>query len=337
MKQVLEKLLNKQDLTAEEMGEVMNLLMTGQATEVQIAAILVALRMKGETVIEITAAAKVMRKLASGVEVVDKSHLVDTCGTGGHGANTFNISTASAFVVAAAGASVAKHGGRSISSKSGSADVLETAGVDLTISAQQVAECVNEVGIGFMFAPAHHLAMKYVIGVRKELAVRTIFNLLGPLTNPAKAPFQVVGVYDKSLLLPFAEVLKNLGSKHVMVVYAEVGLDEVSITGKTHVAELKNGTISQWFINPLDFAMHYDNLASLEVGSATESLAVIKTAFNNQSGAALDIICLNAGAAIYVSGLADDYAQGVKKAQKIIASGKAMELMQQFINKTQQF
>lgn len=337
MRNALEKLLNRQDFTSDEMTQVMQSLMTGQATDAQISAILIALRMKGETVTEITAAAEVMRKLASGVEVADKTHLVDTCGTGGDGANTFNISTASAFVVAATGASVAKHGNRSISSKSGSADVLETAGVDLTISAQQVAECVDEVGLGFMFAPAHHSAMKHVIGVRKELAVRTIFNMLGPLTNPANAPFQVVGVYDKSLLLPFAEVLKNLGSKHVMVVYAEVGLDEVSITGKTHVAELKNGTISQWFINPLDFAMNYDDLDSLAVGSATESLAVIKTAFNNQPGAALDIICLNAGAAIYVSGLAEDYAQGVKKAEKIIASGKAMELMQKFIDKTQQF
>jgi len=316
---------------------VMKSLMTGQATDAQISAILIALRMKGETVTEITAAAKVMRELASGVEVTDKTHLVDTCGTGGDGANTFNISTASAFVAAAAGAKVAKHGNRSISSKSGSADVLEAAGVNLDLSAKQVAECVDEAGLGFMFAPAHHSAMKHVIGVRKDLAVRTIFNLLGPLTNPAKAPFQVVGVYDKALLVPFAQVLKNLGSKHVMVVHAEVGLDEISMTGKTYVAELKTGEITEWIINPADFAMGYQDLSGLAVDSAKDSLDFIQSAFENQAGAVLDIICLNAGASIYVAGLADSYSSGVVKAKETIVSSKALQLMNDFIVKTQSF
>lgn len=337
MRNALEKLLNRQDFTSDEMTQVMQSLMTGQATDAQISAILIALRMKGETVTEITAAAEVMRKLASGVEVADKTHLVDTCGTGGDGANTFNISTASAFVAAAAGAKVAKHGNRSISSKSGSADVLEEMGVDLTISASQVAQCVDELNIGFMFAPAHHSAMKHVIGVRKELAVRTVFNLLGPLTNPANAPFQVVGVYQKSLLVPFAEVLKNLGSKHVMVVHAEIGLDEISIAGKTHVAELKNGKITEWQINPTDFAMNYQNLDSLAVNSAAESLKIIQSVFENQASAALDIICLNAGASIYVAGLAENYRAGVEQAKDIIASGKSLAIMNNFITKTQSF
>ncbi len=337
MRNALEKLLNRQDFTSDEMTQVMQSLMTGQATDAQISAILIALRMKGETVTEITAAAEVMRKLASGVEVADKTHLVDTCGTGGDGANTFNISTASAFVAAAAGAKVAKHGNRSISSKSGSADVLEEMGVDLTISASQVAQCVDELNIGFMFAPAHHSAMKHVIGVRKELAVRTVFNLLGPLTNPANAPFQVVGVYQKSLLVPFAEVLKNLGSKHVMVVHAEIGLDEISIAGKTHVAELKNGKITEWQINPTDFAMNYQNLDSLAVNSAAESLKIIQSVFENQASAALDIICLNAGASIYVAGLAESYRAGVEQAKDIIASGKSLAIMNDFITKTQRF
>jgi len=337
VKVALEKLLNQQDLTSEEMTAVMKSLMTGQATDTQVAAILIALRMKGETVTEITASAKVMRELASGVVVADKTHLVDTCGTGGDGANTFNISTASAFVVAAAGASVAKHGNRSISSKSGSADVLEAAGVDLSLSAEQVAECVEQAGVGFMFAPAHHSAMKHVIGVRKSLAVRTIFNMLGPLTNPANAPFQVVGVYDESLLVPFAEVLKNLGSKQVMVVHAELGLDEVSITGKTKVAELKDGKISEWSIDPTNFGMEYQNLNGLAVESSLESLQMIESAFNNQASDALDIICLNAGASIYVAGLAVNYEQGVEKARQVIASGQAKQRMQDFIAKTQQF
>jgi len=337
VRNALEKLLNRQDFTSDEMTQVMQSLMTGQATDAQISAILIALRMKGETVTEITAAAEVMRKLASGVEVADKTHLVDTCGTGGDGANTFNISTASAFVAAAAGAKVAKHGNRSISSKSGSADVLEEMGVDLTISASQVAQCVDELNIGFMFAPAHHSAMKHVIGVRKELAVRTVFNLLGPLTNPANAPFQVVGVYQKSLLVPFAEVLKNLGSKHVMVVHAEIGLDEISISGKTHVAELKNGKITEWQINPTDFAMNYQNLDSLAVNSAAESLKIIQSVFENQASAALDIICLNAGASIYVAGLAESYRAGVEQAKDIIASGKSLAIMNDFITKTQRF
>ncbi len=336
LKSALENLLNNQDLSSSAMTGVMTALMTGQATDAQISAILVALRMKGETTEEITAAVKVMRSLASGVHIADTTNLVDTCGTGGDGANTFNISTASAFVVAAAGAKVAKHGNRSISSKSGSADVLEAAGVNLTLSCEQVAECVEQTGVGFMFAPAHHSAMKHVIGVRKELAVRTIFNMLGPLTNPAGAPAQIIGVYDASLCRPFAEVLKALGSQHVMIVHADVGLDEISMTGKTFVAELKQGNITEWQVDPTDFNMRYDSLDSLAVTSAVDSLAMIQSVFDNQAGAALDIVCLNAGAAIYVAGKASTFEAGIKSAQSLIASGDVKQLMIRFIAKTQQ-
>jgi anthranilate phosphoribosyltransferase len=337
----LSRLLDNQDLTPEQMRSAMQALMSGQATEAQIGGFLMALRMKGETPSEIAAAAEVMRQLASGVPIEDKTHLVDTCGTGGDGANTFNISTASAFVVAAGGAKVAKHGNRSISSKSGSADVLEAAGVNLNLTPEQVAECVEEVGVGFMFAPAHHSAMKHVIGARKSLGVRTVFNLLGPLTNPAGAPAQVLGVYDAALLPTFAEVLKQLGSRHVMVVHAEDGLDEISIASPTEVAELKEGDIHTWRIEPKALGKARSSLAPLAVNSAQESLALIQSAFNNEQSeaaqAARDIIALNAGAALYTSGLAQDYTQGVAQADEVMQSGRAMEKMQQFIEKTQSF
>jgi len=313
LKVALEKLLNSQDLSADEMESVMRQFMTGESSDAQIGATLAALRMKGETVDEITAAVKVMRELASAVDVADKTHLVDTCGTGGDGANTFNISTASAFVVSAAGATVAKHGNRSISSKSGSADVLEAAGVDLTLSSEQVAECVNELGIGFMFAPAHHSAMKHVIGARKSMGVRTIFNMLGPLTNPAGAPAQVIGVFNKALAPVFAEVLRNLGSKHVMIVAADDGLDEISIASKTFVAELKEGEITEWQIDPSDYDMDHPDLKDLAVDSAQESLNIIRASFANTDGAARDIICLNAGASIYVAGITESYKEGVEQ------------------------
>jgi len=337
LKSALEQLLNRHELHEEEMKVVMQRLMSGKATPAQIGAILIALRMKGETTSEITAAAKVMRSLAAPVKIDDKTHLVDTCGTGGDGANTFNISTAAAFVVAAAGGTVAKHGNRSISSKSGSADVLETMGIDLNLTPQQVSECVAELGIGFMFAPAHHSAMKNVIAPRKELGVRTIFNLLGPLTNPAKAPFQVVGVYEKNLTTLFAKVLQRLGSKHVMVVHADDGLDEISISSLTHVSELKNGQIKHWKIDPHDYDMDHANLNDLSVDSAQESMNVIKAVFANSECAAKDIVCLNAGAAIYVAGLAPNYAQGVVMARATIASGAVQKKLYDFIAKTQSF
>jgi len=337
LKAALEQLLNQQDLHADQMESVMHKLMSGKATSAQIGAILTALRMKGESLEEITAAVKVMRSLATPVRLDDKSKLVDTCGTGGDGANTFNISTASAFVVAAAGGTVAKHGNRSISSKSGSADVLEAAGVDLTLAPEQVAECIQETGVGFMFAQAHHSAMKHVIGARKEMGVRTIFNMLGPLTNPADAPFQVIGVYDKSLTTLFANVLKRLGSKHVMVVHAEDGLDEISIASRTFVAELKNGEVTEWVIDPSEHDMDHSSLADLSVDSAQDSINIIRAVFANNDSAAKDIVCLNAGASLYVAGLANSYADGVCLARKIIADGLAQAKLNQFITKTQAF
>ncbi|MDX1351932.1 MAG: anthranilate phosphoribosyltransferase [Thiomicrorhabdus sp.] len=337
LKAALEQLLAGQNLSADQMESVMHKLMSGKATPAQIGAILTALRMKGESIDEITAAVQVMRSLATPVHLVDKSKLVDTCGTGGDGANTFNISTASAFVVAAAGGVVAKHGNRSISSKSGSADVLEAAGVDLSLTPEQVAECIDDTGVGFMFAQAHHSAMKHVIGARRELGVRTIFNLLGPLTNPAGAPFQVVGVYDKALTVLFAKVLQRLGSKHVMVVHAEDGLDEISIASKTHVAELKNGEVTEWQIDPSEYDMDHANLEDLSVDSAQDSMNIIRAVFANNDSAAKDIVCLNAGASMYVAGLAQSYAEGVCLARKVIADGLAQAKFNQFIAKTQSF
>ncbi|WP_321277185.1 anthranilate phosphoribosyltransferase [Thiomicrorhabdus indica] len=337
LKIALEKLLNRQDLTSDEMESVMRQLMTGEASDAQIGAVLAALRMKSETVDEITAAVRVMRSLATAVHVNDKTHLVDTCGTGGDGAKTFNISTASAFVVSAAGATVAKHGNRSFSSNSGSADVLEAAGVNLNLTANQVAHCVNELNLGFMFAPAHHSAMKHVINARKTMGVRTIFNILGPLTNPAAAPAQVIGVFNKDLGPVFAEVLKRLGSKHVMVVAAEDGLDEISVASKSFVTELKNGEITQWEIDPSDYDMDHVDLSSLSVDSAQESLNIIQSVFSNTDGAAHDIVCLNAGASIYVSGVAESFAEGVQLARKVIAEGSARKKLNDFIEMSQSF
>jgi len=337
LKIALEKLLNRQDLTSDEMESVMRQLMTGEASDAQIGAVLAALRMKSETVDEIAAAVRVMRSLATAVHVNDKTHLVDTCGTGGDGAKTFNISTASAFVVSAAGATVAKHGNRSFSSNSGSADVLEAAGVNLNLTANQVAHCVNELNLGFMFAPAHHSAMKHVINARKTMGVRTIFNILGPLTNPAAAPAQVIGVFNKDLGLVFAEVLKRLGSKHVMVVAAEDGLDEISVASKSFVTELKNGEITQWEIDPSDYDMDHVDLSSLSVDSAQESLNIIQSVFSNTDGAAHDIVCLNAGASIYVSGVAESFAEGVQLARKVIAEGSARKKLNDFIEMSQSF
>jgi anthranilate phosphoribosyltransferase len=335
IKQALTYCLEGQDLDAGEMQSVMHFLMSGQATDAQIGGLLMALRMKGETTEEIAAAAHVMRELSSQVQLSDRTHLVDTCGTGGDGANIFNVSTATAFVAAAAGAKVAKHGNRSVSSKSGSADLLETAGVNLNLTANQVASCIESIGVGFMFAPAHHGAMKHVIQARRDLGVRTLFNLLGPLTNPAHAPFQVLGVYDSDLLLPFAEVLKQLGSEHVMVVHAEDGLDEISVTGPTHVAELRYGEIRNWTIDPIEYDMHHPTLEPLVVESAEQSLMRIRQAFDNQDGPAKDIICLNAGAALFVSGVVSSYAEGVMLAKQTISAGLAKQKFDQFIQFTQ--
>ena len=318
------------DLCAADMEAVMRLIMTGQATPAQVGGFLVGLRMKGESVDEIAAAASVMRELATHVNVAGP-YLVDTCGTGGDGASTFNISTASALVAAAAGARVAKHGNRSVSSSSGSADVLETAGVRLDLTPEQVAACIEQTGVGFLFAPMHHGAMKHAIGPRREMGIRTVFNLLGPLTNPASAPNQVLGVYSRHWVEPLAQVLKQLGSRHVLVVHAEDGLDEISIGASTRVAELKDGDISVYTIVPEDFGMQHSDLASLTVADAGQSLAMIRAVLNNTAGPPRDIVMLNAGAAIYASGIAPSLAEGVEQAGAVLRSGKANETLEALV------
>ena len=333
MQAAIKAVTENNDLNAEEMTETMRLIMTGEATPAQVGGFLIGLRMKGETIDEIAAAAGVMRELASKVEV-NKNHLVDTCGTGGDSSGSFNISTASAIVVAAAGGKVAKHGNRSISSKSGSADVLETAGVNLEISPEQVAQCVDEIGVGFMFAPLHHSAMKHAIGPRREMAVRTIFNVLGPLTNPAGAPNQVLGVFSKQLVEPLAHVLQRLGSDHVLVVHAEDGMDEISIASPTFVAELKDGEMTTYTVQPEDFGMVRADLEKIRAKDSAHSLEIIKGVFDNVDGPAKDIVCLNAGAAIYAAGLTGSLADGIKKAQDVIASGSVSEKLTELIIKT---
>ena len=329
----IKAMIARQDLSGDDMASVMRQIMTGECTASQIGGFLVGLHMKGETVDEISAAAKVMRELATGVEVGDE-HLVDTAGTGGDSSGSFNISTASALVAAAAGARVAKHGNRSMTSSSGSADVLEAAGVKLDIPPEKVAECIDRVGVGFMFAPAHHGAMKHAIGARKELAVRTVFNVLGPLTNPAGAPNQVIGVFHEELVELMANVLRQLGSRHVMVVHAEDGMDEISITAPTRVAELKDGEVRTYTVSPEDFGMQRATLDDLRVGSADESLARIRDVFADQPGPAHDIVCLNAGAAIYVAGLADTLAAGIDAARAAIAGGKAATVLQKLVEES---
>ncbi len=338
IKQALNTLVARVDLSTEEMISVMRIIMTGGATPAQIGGFLVALRMKGETLDEITGAAIVMRELATPVDI-QADYLVDTCGTGGDGANLFNVSTASAFVAAAAGARVAKHGNRSVSSVTGSADVLEAAGIKLDITAEQVARCVKEIGVGFMFAPAHHSAMKHAIGPRKELGMRTIFNMLGPMTNPANVKRQVIGVFNGALCKPMAEVLGRLGSEHVMVVHAKDGLDEISLATETQIAELKNGEIREYTVKPEDFGIQSKSLIGLSVTSAEDSLLLIKDALGNRRGQyaekAADIITLNAGAAIYVSGVVDTFADGVEMARDAIGSSLAGEKIRELAAFTQ--
>ena len=330
MQAAIKTVLARKDLTAEEMNNVMRIIMTGEATPAQIGGFLVGLRMKGETVDEIASAAKVMRELATGVKV-SGDHVVDIVGTGGDGSNTFNISTACTFVVAAAGGTVAKHGNRSVSSKSGSADLLEAAGVKLDLNAEQVAKCINEVGVGFMFAPMHHSAMKHAIGPRKEMAVRTIFNVLGPLTNPAGAPNQLLGVFEDALVEPLTEVLNKLGSNHVMVVHSEDGMDEISIGAATKVSELKDGKVTSYNITPEEFGFTKTDISELAVNGAEESLAVIKKVLDNEAGPARDIVTFNSGAAIYVAGLANTLKEGIEKAKEVIASGAAKAKLEELV------
>ena len=326
MQAAIRAVTEQRDLDAADMEAVMRLIMTGQATPAQIGGFLIGLRMKGETVDEIAAAARVMRELATRVEA-GGPHLVDTCGTGGDGASTFNISTASALVTAAAGGRVAKHGNRSVSSSSGSADVLEAAGVRLDLTAEQVAACIEEVGVGFLFAPQHHSAMKHAIGPRKEMGVRTLFNLLGPLTNPAGAPNQVLGVFGEQWVEPLARVLQQLGSEHVLVVHAEDGLDEISVGAPTRVAELKDGEITLYTVTPEEFGLPRSDLSALAVSDAGQSLAMINEVLDNRPGPARDIVMLNAGAAIYAAGVADSLAAGVGRAAEALADGSARDTL----------
>ena len=329
---LLNRLLNREDLPHDDMYELMRNIMGGQLTPAQIAAVLVALHMKGETVSEIAAAVQVMRDLSSKVTIQDDRHLIDTCGTGGDGAQTFNISTASALVAAAAGARVAKHGGRSVSSTCGSADILEKLGVNVNLTPQHVAHCVQELGVGFMFAPNHHSAMKYAAPVRRELGVRTLFNLLGPLTNPAGAQNQVMGVFQRDLTVKLALVLQQLGSRHVLVVHGADGMDEISISGPTYIAELKNGTVIEYSVQPQDFDLQTAPLDSIRVANADEARTMLLSVLDNQPGAAQDIVQLNAGAAIYVAGLTSTLQEGVKKAKEVIASGAAKNKLEALVH-----
>lgn len=336
IQQAITSIIERKDLSSADMQAVMRIIMTGEATPAQIGGFLVGLRMKGETIDEITAAAQVMRELSTGVKVT-ADHVVDIVGTGGDKSNTFNISTASSFVVAAAGGTVAKHGNRSVSSKSGSADVLEAAGVNLGLTPEQVGQCINKIGVGFMFAPKHHSAMKHAIGPRKEMAVRTIFNVLGPLTNPAGAPNQLLGVFSRDLVEPIAHVLAKLGSNHVMVVNADDGMDEISISAPTFVAEMKKGKVITYTVSPELFGFSEANVAEITVGDAQQSLAMIKTVLDNEVCAARDIVAMNAGAAIYVAGLAKSMEAGVVKALSVIADGSAKQKLAELVQMSNSF
>ena len=324
------------DLEKKQMISVMRSIMSGQTTDAQNAAFLVGLQMKGVKPDEILGGATVMRELSTKVNVEPGPYLVDTCGTGGSGSNKFNVSTAAAIVAASAGARVAKHGNRGATSTSGSADVLEAAGVRLTLEADKVAMAIEQIGVGFMFAPAHHSAMKHVIAARKEIGVRTIFNLLGPLTNPAGSPNQIIGVFDPVWIPIFLEVLRELGSNHVMIVSADDGLDEISIASETQVGELKGGKVTTYTISPNDFGIEqYPDCSSLHINSAEESLVMLKQAFANENQPATEIVALNAGAAIYVANLCEDLLAGVTKAREVLESGIAQEKLDQLVQFTQ--
>ncbi|WP_174874503.1 anthranilate phosphoribosyltransferase [Vogesella oryzae] len=333
----LNRLIDQNELFHDEMLDLMRQIMRGEVPPTVIAAILVGLRVKTESVSEIAASAQVMREFATLVPVRDASNLVDTCGTGGDKSHTFNISTTSAFVTAAAGARVAKHGGRSVSSSSGSADVLEALGVNLNLSAEQVGRCIDEIGVGFMFAPNHHSAMKYVAPVRRELGVRTIFNILGPLTNPAGAPNQVMGVFHPDLVGIQARVLRELGSKRVMIVHGTDGLDEITLSGDTLVAELKDGQITEYRLDPAQFGLAYAPLPALRADSAEQSKAILQAVLAGESGPARDIVLLNAAAAIYTSGVAASLQEGVAMARSAIDSGKAKQKLAELVALSRSF
>ncbi|MHB1512791.1 MAG: anthranilate phosphoribosyltransferase [Acidiferrobacter sp.] len=334
----LARLAAGHDLAAGEMREALSIVMSGAATPAQIGAFLMGLRVKGETVEEIVAAAQVMRDLSTSVAVTDTDHLIDTCGTGGDGASTFNISTATALVCACAGARVAKHGNRSVSSRSGSADVLEAAGANLALTPEQVALCINQVGVGFLFAPRHHEAMRHAAAARKELGVRTLFNLLGPLTNPARARRQLVGVFSEALLGPFAEALAGLGACHALVVHSDDGLDEISPAAPTEVCEMQDGRLRRYRVTPGDFGFPSGDLGALKVESASESLRILERVLaGGDAGPAMVAVALNAGAALYVAGIATDMRTGVVRARELLAQGLPAAKLREFAAFTQNF
>ena len=329
--EAIQRTVEHREVFHDEMLHVMRQIMRGELTPAQIAGFIVGLRVKKETIGEIAAAAQVMRELATHVEVGERAHLVDTCGTGGDSAHTFNVSTCTAFVAAAAGAKVAKHMGRSVSSSSGSAEVLEALGANIAMTPEQTGEAIRRLGVGFMFAPAHHTAMKYAAPVRKELGVRTIFNILGPLTNPAGAENQVMGVFHPDLVGIQVRVLQRLGSKHVMTVYGLDGLDEISISAETLVGELVDGQINEYNLHPSQFGLELYDRRSIQVHSVEESKEMILAVLGNQPGPAHNIVALNAGAAIYVAGAAKTHKDGVERARRAISSGDAKRKLDDFI------
>ncbi|WP_027351747.1 anthranilate phosphoribosyltransferase [Halotalea alkalilenta] len=336
IREALKALIQGRDLDYSQMHAVMSAIMTGEASEAQIGALLTALAIKGESSVEITAAAQVMRELMLKVEV-SADHLVDIVGTGGDGANLFNVSTAASFVVAAAGATVAKHGNRGVSSSSGSADLLDAAGLHLDLDAEQVAKCIEEVGVGFMFAPVHHKAMRYAIGPRRDLGVRTIFNILGPLTNPAGVRRQLIGVYERALAPVVADAFRQLGSVHTLVVHAEDGLDEISLAVPTSVCELKDGEIREYRITPEQFGIERQPLGPLKVDGTAQSLALVESALNDEPGPARDMVALNAGAALYVAGRAGSLEEGVALAKRTLAGLGALDKLRELAAFTQRF
>jgi anthranilate phosphoribosyltransferase len=333
--EALQRTIEHREIFHDEMLKVVRMIMSGEMSPVMMAALITGLRVKKETIGEITAAAQVMREFSTKVHVADKKHLVDIVGTGGDGSHTFNISTCSMFVAAAAGAKVSKHGGRSVSSKSGSADVLESLGVNINLKPEQIAACIEQVGIGFMFAPNHHTAMKHVAPIRKELGVRTIFNILGPLTNPASAPNILMGVFHPDLVGIQVRALQRLGAEHALVVYGRDGMDEVSLGAATLVGELKNGEITEYEIHPEDFGLTMSSNRALRVETPEQSKAMMMDVFDNKHSPARDIVALNAGAALYAANVADSMKVGLKLAQEALASGAAKKKMQAFVQQTQ--
>ena len=326
----------RRNLTREDMSEIILEILEGKVTDAQIGAFLIALSMKGETVDEVLGAVGVMRDLSTKVEI-DEPNLIDTCGTGGTGIGIFNVSTTSALVASSCGAKIAKHGNRSATRKSGSADLLEQAGVSLSLTPEQVASCIQEIGLGFMFAQAHHSAMRYVVGPRKEIGQKSIFNVLGPLTNPASAKRQVLGVYDKKWMTPIAEVLDELGSEHLLIVHSRDGLDEISLASPTYMTEMRDGKISEYEVSPEDFNFETDTLEGLQVNSPQESLDLAKLALQGEHKKASSMICMTAGAALYVSDIANSLESGVELAKRSVESGEGLKKLNQLVEFTSQF